>query len=39
VNLASEKAHVTYNPRMVTLVDLRRTIEETGYQYIGIVGE
>lgn len=30
VNLASEKAHVTYNPRMATLVDLRRIIEETG---------
>jgi len=39
VNLASEKAHVTYNSRMATLVDLRRIIEETGYQHLGILGE
>lgn len=36
VNLASERVYVTYNPRILTLADLRRTIEETGYKYIGV---
>ncbi|MDI6718514.1 MAG: heavy metal translocating P-type ATPase [Methanomicrobiales archaeon] len=35
VNLGTERAYVTYNPRMVTLADIRRTIEESGYQYLG----
>ena len=39
VNLAAEKAYVTYNPRMVSLSDMKRTIEETGYQYLGLAGE
>jgi len=39
VNLAAEKAYVTFNPRMVTLSDIKRTIEETGYQYLGLAGE
>jgi Cu+-exporting ATPase len=32
VNLAAEKASVTYNPSMVTLPDLMKKVEEIGYQ-------
>ncbi|HSD56797.1 MAG TPA: heavy metal translocating P-type ATPase [Methanotrichaceae archaeon] len=39
VNLAAEKAYVTYNPRMTSLEDMKKAIEETGYQYLGIAGE
>jgi Cu+-exporting ATPase len=39
VNLSSEKAYVTYNPRMVTVEDMENTIEDIGYQYLGIEGE
>lgn len=39
VNLASEKAYVTYNPRMVSIKDFKKAIEETGYQYLGVAGE
>ncbi|SCG84683.1 heavy metal translocating P-type ATPase [Methanobacterium congolense] len=39
VNLASEKAYVTYNPRMVTVADMRDAINDLGYQYLGIEGE
>lgn len=39
VNLAAEKAYVTYNPRMISLEDMKKAIEETGYQYLGVAGE
>jgi P-type Cu+ transporter len=39
VNLATEKATVTYNPRMVNITDMKKTVEDTGYQYLGIEGE
>lgn len=39
VNLAAEKAYVTYNPRMTGIEDMKKAIEETGYQYLGIAGE
>lgn len=39
VNLAAEKAYVTYNPRMVSVQDMKRAIEDTGYQYLGVSGE
>jgi len=39
VNLSSEKAYVNYNPRMVTVEDMKNTIEDIGYQYLGIEGE
>lgn len=39
VNLSSEKAYVTYNPKMVTVEDMKNTIEDIGYQYLGIEGE
>ena len=39
VNLASEKAYITYNPRMVSIQDMKKAIEDTGYQYLGVAGE
>lgn len=39
VNLASEKAYVTYNPRMVTVADMRDAINDLGYQYLWVEGE
>lgn len=39
VNLATEKALVVYNPRMVTRVDMKKAVEDAGYQYLGVEGE
>lgn len=39
VNLGTERARVTYNPQLATAADLRRAIEEAGYQYLGIEGD
>jgi P-type Cu+ transporter len=39
VNLATEKATVTYNPRMVRLLDMKQAVEDAGYQYLGVEGE
>ena len=39
VNLASEKAYVTYNPRLTSIPDMKAAIEETGYQYLGVAGD
>ena len=39
VNLASEKAYVTFNPRMVGLVDMKKAVLDTGYQFLGLEGE
>ena len=39
VNLAAEKAHVTYNPRLAAPTDMRKAIEDAGYQYLGLEGE
>jgi Cu+-exporting ATPase len=39
VNLATEKAFVTYNPRMTTRADMKKAVEDTGYQYLGVEGE
>jgi Cu+-exporting ATPase len=39
VNLAAEKAYITFNPRMVNLKDMEKTIEDTGYQFLGVAGE
>ena len=39
VNLAAEKAYVTFNPRMVGLEDMRKAVEETGYQFLGLAGD
>ena len=39
VNLAAEKAYITFNPRMVTLEEMKKAIEDTGYQFLGVAGE
>ena len=39
LNLGAEKAYVTYNSRITTIVDMRRFIAEAGYQYLGVDGE
>ncbi len=39
VNLGTEKAYVTYNPSVSALPDMKKAIEEAGYQYLGLSGE
>jgi Cu+-exporting ATPase len=39
VNLGAEKAYVTYNPKVTSLGEIRRAVEEAGYQYLGASGE
>ncbi len=39
VNLATEKASVTYNQRMVSLTDMKKAVDDAGYQYLGVEGE
>lgn len=39
VNLGAEKAFVTYNPKVITISDMKKAIEDTGYQYLGLEGE
>jgi Cu+-exporting ATPase len=38
-NLGTEKVHVSYNPRTVTLKDMKRAIEGAGYEYLGTEDE
>ncbi|MEI7857051.1 MAG: heavy metal translocating P-type ATPase [Methanomicrobiales archaeon] len=39
VNLGTEKAYVTFNPSLTRIEDMKKAIEEAGYQYLGISGE
>jgi len=39
VNLAAEKAYVTFNPGVTSVALLKRAVEESGYQYLGLEGE
>ncbi len=39
VNLGAERAYVTYNPTATILADMKKTIEDAGYQYLGVEGE
>jgi Cu+-exporting ATPase len=39
VNLATEKAYVTYNSSATSLDDMKATIENAGYQYLGVAEE
>jgi Cu+-exporting ATPase len=39
VNLGAEKAYVTYNPKMTSVADMKKAIEEAGYQYLGVAGD
>ncbi|HID72137.1 MAG TPA: heavy metal translocating P-type ATPase, partial [Thermoplasmata archaeon] len=39
VNLGAEKAFVLYNPALVTISDIKKAIEDSGYLYIGLEEE
>ncbi|MCU0632058.1 MAG: heavy metal translocating P-type ATPase [Methanolinea sp.] len=39
VNLATEKAQVTYNSSLTTLEDMKAAIEDAGYQYLGLADQ
>ncbi|MDY1591387.1 MAG: heavy metal translocating P-type ATPase [Methanofastidiosum sp.] len=39
VNVSSEKVYVTFNPKVVSIPDMKKAIEESGYQYLGVEGE
>lgn len=39
VNLASEKAYVTFNPRMVGLAEMKKAVADAGYQFLGVAGD
>jgi Cu+-exporting ATPase len=39
VNLGTEKAYITYNPSLTSIDDMKKAIEDAGYQYLGISGE
>lgn len=39
VNLGTEKAYVTYNPSISGIPDMKKAIEDAGYQYLGVAGE
>ncbi len=39
VNLAAEKAYVTYNPQMTSVTEMKDAIENLGYEYLGVEGE
>ena len=39
VNLAAEKAYISYNPSLTSVEDLRRTVEGLGYTVKGLEGE
>ena len=39
VNLGTEKAYVIYNPSVSAVPDMKKAIEDAGYQYLGISGE
>jgi Cu+-exporting ATPase len=39
VNLGTEKAYVIYNSSVTSIPDMKKAIEDAGYQYLGIAGE
>jgi Cu+-exporting ATPase len=39
VNLGAEKAYVTFNPGLLGIADMKKAIEDVGYQYLGLEGE
>jgi P-type Cu+ transporter len=39
VNLGSETARVTYNPSLTPVEEMKKAIEDAGYQYLGVSGE
>jgi Cu+-exporting ATPase len=39
VNLAAEKAYVSFNPGVTDVAMLKKAIEDSGYKYLGLEGE
>jgi len=39
VNLSAEKAHIIYNENDFSIYDVKKAIEDAGYDYIGVEGE
>lgn len=39
VNLAAEKAYVTYNPQMTSVSEMKKAIKNLGYDFLGLEGE
>ncbi len=39
VNLATETARIVYDPGVTSLEDIKKAIEEVGYEFVGVVGE
>ena len=39
VNLGTESARIVYDPNLLSLEDIKRAIEETGYKYLGLAEE
>ena len=39
VNLGNERAYVIFNQSLTSVADIKKAIEEAGYQYLGLVGE
>ncbi len=39
VNLAAEKAFVTYDPMKISVPEMQKAVEDAGYQYLGLEGE
>ncbi len=39
VNLGTEKAYVSFNPSLSSIEEMKKAIEDAGYQYLGIAGE
>ena len=39
VNLGTEKAYVIYNSSVTSIPDMKKAVEDAGYQYLGIAGE
>jgi Cu+-exporting ATPase len=36
VNLSSEKAYVTYDPKLTTMDDMKRSVKKAGYRFYGL---
>jgi len=39
VNLATEKARISYDLSLISIEDIKKTIEELGYQFLGVESE
>ncbi len=39
VSLGTERAYVIYNPRITTIAEMKKAVEDAGYQYLGVEGE